>query len=253
MVEAFRVTELYVREPHFYGDVMLIGCSDVTDLEVFGLKGVNPSFNEAMSTDMDDAMGSGTPDGVIDLSFVMLFDPLDQAGGGSYDFQRADCVVPPSMTVCSPADGATVSTFDYTSMADATCLEPDPAHLTNMYTPKPNTVSGACFASSSAALVLELGDIQLPLTDAEVAATYDADPADNFAPGLIKGFVSETDAQNTMLPPDIQDATGATVLADLLPGSPSNCANHDDRDDNNGTSGWWFYVDFVAERVPWTP
>ncbi len=251
-IEAFRVTELYVREPHFFAEVV-VQCFDVTDLDNGALKGVNPSFNEAMTTDMDDAAGSGNPDGNLDLSFVMLFDPLDQSGGGTYDFERADCKVPASNTVCMPRDMATVSTFDYASMMGATCLEPDPAHLNPMYSPKPVTVAGNCFASSSTALVLELGDISLPMTDAEVAAVYDADPADNFTTGLIKGFVSEADAQNATLPQSIQDATGATVLADLLPGSPANCAGHDDRDDNNGTSGWWFYVDFKAQRVPWLP
>ena len=252
-VDPFRVTELYVRDPHFFADVSLLGCNDVTDLEILGMKGVNPSFNEAMTTDVDDDAGSGNPDGNLDLSFMLLFQPLDQAGSGPFDFQRADCKVPASMTVCSPRDGATVSSFNYTSMMDATCLEADPAHLTNMYSPKPNTVTGDCFSSTGDVLVLQLGDIELPLTDAQVAATYDADPADNFMTGLIVGFLSEADAAVATLPQSIQDSTGATFVADLLPGSASNCAGHDDRDDNNGTSGWWMYVDFKAERVPWTP
>jgi hypothetical protein len=66
--------------------------------------------------------------------------------------------------------------------------------------------------------------------------------------GLMHGFLTEEDANNTFLPDDIP-VLGGTPIANLLPGTPDCCAQHDDRDIHNGASGWWFYIEFKAARV----
>jgi hypothetical protein len=88
----------------------------------------------------------------------------------------------------------------------------------------------------------------LPLGDAEVAAQFVGDPANDLVQGTLRGFLSTADAESIVLPMDIQMQTGAMVIAELLPGGNGNCAGHDDTDGD----GWWFYVDFAASRVPWS-
>ena len=64
----------------------------------------------------------------------------------------------------------------------------------------------------------------------------------------MRGFVSETDADNTILPAGLP-IIGGLPLSALLPGGTGNCAAHDDRDMLEGVRGWWFYLNFSAERI----
>jgi hypothetical protein len=65
------------------------------------------------------------------------------------------------------------------------------------------------------------------------------------------GFISETDANNTMIPNSFP-LVGGMPLSALLPGGSNNCAAHNDKDVNNGVMGWWFYLNFPAARDPWS-
>jgi hypothetical protein len=42
--------------------------------------------------------------------------------------------------------------------------------------------------------------IPIPLQDVQVGATYVGNPATQLTNGLMRGFISETDADNTILP-----------------------------------------------------
>ncbi len=243
-LDAFRFTEMYVRDPHFF--VSQLGgllCIDVTDMVPGGGQSINQQFNAAISG--DDPM---MPDGNYDLSLLLLFNPLDQAdaASGAVNFANGTCAVEP--TECDLLEGTSLFPTTYLVMQEGTCLEPVPEHLSNQnYNPQPGTTTGPCFAGAAASVEINTGDFALPLTDAEIAAQFGEDPADNLIQGTLHGFLSIADAEAIELPPEIQDQTGAMNLAQLLPGGNGNCANHDDTDGE----GWWLYVDFSATRVPW--
>ena len=67
----------------------------------------------------------------------------------------------------------------------------------------------------------------------------------------MRGFLTEETANTTLLPMDLP-IVGGKPIASLIPGGEGCCAMHDDRDINNGASGWWFYIEFKAARVPYT-
>jgi hypothetical protein len=137
------------------------------------------------------------------------------------------------------------------SQAAGVCHEADPTHLSSEgYNPAPGSTSGPCFHAGPADVVIVTTDFDLPLTNAEIAATYEGDPATGLVSGTLRGFLSTAAAEATPLPKDIMSMTGAANVAGLLPGGLDNCAGHDDTDD--GGAGWWFYVDFTAMPAPWT-
>ena len=74
--------------------------------------------------------------------------------------------------------------------------------------------------------------------------------------GLLRGFITEADANATIIPATFP-LVGGHPLSLLLPGgdppgADRNCAGFDDRDTYQGVRGWWFYLNFPAVRVPWT-
>ena len=245
--EAFRFTKINVRDPHFY-IVPIIGCEDITDKDLLAIQAVNKQFNAAVQGDLSDP-----PDGLLDMNFVLLFRPtLDQNGaGGAMEFITGECTAPIETTSCDILDGTSPSPTSYSNMADGTCFTPNPGELTAMYAPKPGPTTGPCFAGDPLSFTLNLGTFQLPFEDATIAAQYMGDPADGMVQGNIHGFVSEEVANTTLLPMDIP-VLGGKPISELLPGGTKNCAKHDDRDMNDGTSGWWFFIEFEAARVPYT-
>ena len=94
-----------------------------------------------------------------------------------------------------------------------------------------------------------LGGVALTLLDAVVAGTYAPTSPDRIDSGLLRGFVREVDAENTLIPTDVP-VIGGLPLAAVLPGGAGNCAAGDDRDTLDGELGWWFYLAFESERAP---
>ena len=90
------------------------------------------------------------------------------------------------------------------------------------------------------------------LQDVQVGATYSGNPATGMSNGVLRGFISETDANNVVLPADMP-IIGGDPLSVLLPGGAGCCAGHDARDYGlDGTTlGWWFYFNFPAAKVTW--
>lgn len=244
--DAFRFTELYARDPHFY-IVPIIGCEDITDKGLLTIDSVNKQFNDAITMDVTDP-----PDGFLDMNFMLLFRPLDQGGaGGNFDFATGDCTAPIETTSCDVKMGTTPSSSTYVNMADS-CFVPNPGELSaQMYMPQPGSTTGPCFSGGPLSFTLDLGTFQLPFADATISAKYVGDPADGMVEGSIHGFVSEAVADSTLLPMDIP-VLGGKPISELLPGGKGNCAKHDDRDLNGDVSGWWFFLDFKAARVSYT-
>jgi hypothetical protein len=231
-LDAFRFVSMEIRDPHFFDTLI---CSDITGM-------VNSQFAGALSMD-----GSDPPDGLLDLSLTLVFRPANQADGavGDMDFANADCTAPAETTECSLREGTMLYSSSFVNMADGTCHAADPAHLGG-YNPPPGTTTGPCFASSATDVVIVTA-FDLPLNDAIIAAQYSGD--DNLVSGTIRGFLTAADAAAITLPNDLPVVGGSPISALLKGGmGGSVLCNGDDRDGD----GWWFYVDFTAERVPWT-
>jgi cysteine-rich repeat protein len=238
---AYRMSDLDLRDPHVFVD--FIGCRDVTDTQLAGFS-VNNSLQTSITTDGNDA------DTLLDLSVVMVFRPLAQGGTSTpMEVHLADCTSPMASTSCKPGMGATAMTTA-TNMTGAQCLAALPG-TTHGYTPAITDPSAPCFVSSPFTVTINLGGIPITLHDARVAATYVGSPATSLANGLLMGFISETDANNTIIP-NTFPLVGGKPLSSLLAGGTNACPMYSDKDTDNGVVGWWFYLNFPADKVPWS-
>jgi hypothetical protein len=237
---AFRMSDLDLRDPHMF--VSFIGCQDITDTTLAGFS-VNGELQTSIQTDDDG-------DGKLDLSPLIVFSPLDQTvpSSGSVDFLFGDCTAPAATTSCTPGS-STINTVGYDNMS-AQCLT-FVAGTVRPYTPAVTSTSGPCFVGAPFTLTLDLGGIPVTLSDAQIAATYVGSPASTLANGLVRGFISEADANNTTIP-NTFPVVGGQPLSALLPGGTGNCAAHSDKDMNGAVVGWWFYFNFPAATVPYT-
>jgi cysteine-rich repeat protein len=246
---AFRFADLDLRDPHVF--VSFLSCQDVTDVPLAGFA-VNPAIQDNITMDTD---GSG----FLDLSPTLVFRPLNQVGaGGLVEFHFATCTAPLASTSCRPGTQPPIVT-QATNMAAGSCLMPLPGTVHTMpapYTPAITTTGAPCFVTNPVSLTITLSGIPVPLRDARMAATYSGNPANVLLNGLLIGFITEQDANTTLLPATLP-LIGGKPLSFLLPGGDPpgpdvNCATFSDKDTNNGVPGWWFYLNFPAQRVPWT-
>jgi len=98
--------------------------------------------------------------------------------------------------------------------------------------------------------IASVGGIPVTLTSAQVAARYVGNPAMSMTNGLLRGFISEADANATIIPASFP-IVGGRPLSSLLAGGTNACPGHSDKDTNNGVVGWWFYMNFPATRTTW--
>ena len=238
----FLMDEINVRDQHFITELIPGTCGDVTDLASIG---VNAMLNDSIQMDMNDP-----PDGILDLSLLFSLDPWDStAANGDTEAGLGFCSAPFDSTECAWPMAGPAQTSSFDNMDTGTCLAADPADLGG-YDPAPNTVIGSCFAATLGTFDITLAGVTLPLVDVTLAGHYNDDVIDN---GLLKGFLTETAADAAILPDSVAQFGGSPVSDLLLGGAGNACPNKgDDRDMNNGESGWWFYVDFTAMDVPLT-
>jgi hypothetical protein len=231
---AFRIDTLALREPHAFTSFLF--CNDITTQ-------VNDAFTDNLTMD-------GDADGVLDLSLVAVFRPLDQAGSGSdLDFGRASCSAPLAGTSCEPDPEVPLSMTAYANDTGDPCLVPNPAYLQG-YSP-PITESGSpCFSTEPVDVLLSLAGAVIPLQNARLSGTYTGDPATTIVDGVIEGFVSEADADIAIIPPDTP-LIGGQPLSSVLPGGTGNCSSDDARNLGPGgvTPGWWMYLNYTASEV----
>lgn len=232
---AFRLNSLRLLDPHAFATFGI--CLDGTDL-------LNTSLNDAITMD-------GDMDGVLDLSMAIVFRPLDPSRSTTpVEVHFPDCTA--TATACTAAAPGGTPPVITTANNDSTtnCLAPA-GGTTSGYNPGVPTVAAPCFASDPAPVSITVQGTQITLSDAQIGATYSGTPATSLTGGLLKGFISEADAQAIMF--TLPDPPGGIVsLASVLPGGAGNCNNGDDRDTHNGVSGWWMYFDLSAQLVPWT-
>lgn len=223
---AFRFNSVAIRDPHF----IAFGLQDITTM-------VNALLSDALTAD-DPEM----PDGLYDLGFVLVFDPLAQAdgAGGDFSFANADCTAEADPAGCVLKPGTELYASSYTSSAAGPCQEPNPANLTPEYTPAPGSTTGPCFASAMTNVVIATSSFSLPLENATVAARYVGDPAGNLVEGTIIGFVTIAAAEAAIV-----DGTGELIdgqsVAQLLPDSAMD----------EGDTGWWLHMEFTAVPAGW--
>jgi len=240
---AFLLTDIDVRDPHMFTNVSVLGCQDITN-RVLTFDGVNPQFQNAIQTD-------GNNDGLLDLSLLAVFRPLNQAGAatGTVDFVEGDCTAPLSSVTCQPAVGAVSVSFTYTNQTSGKCLDVVPGTTRPTYTPTIATPSGPCFSTDAQTISLDLNGIIVTLADARFGASYVGVPATGLSNGLIRGFLTQATAVAIILPANLP-LVGGSSMASLLRGHSTNCATGSDMDVHPTLgNGWWLYLIFPASKV----
>ena len=240
---AFRFSDMDLRDPHVF--VNFLGCRDVTDAQLVGFS-VNNEIQKSIQND-----NSMPADGLLDLSPTAVFRPLTQANGATtaLDFYFADCTSPMASTSCKPG-AISPASVTATIASTGTCMAPI-AGTTKPYSPAITNATGPCFATSSTTVTLSLAGIPITLHDARVAATFSGAPATNLVNGLLVGFISEADADATILPSSLP-LVGGQPLSSLLAGGTNACPGYSDKDTDGAVVGWWFYLNFVATKATWS-
>ncbi|HET6463646.1 MAG TPA: FlgD immunoglobulin-like domain containing protein [Candidatus Krumholzibacteria bacterium] len=246
---AFRINAMYWRDPHLF--VNFIGCRDVTDTPLAGFS-FNGDTNTSIQTD-------GNGDGLLDLNYIIVFDPLDQAAAsGPVTFMSGVlCSAPVWQSACWPGPPPLLNPSTYFNPG-ITCVDILPATVAHSYTPAITLPSAPCFNSFYTIMTLNMGGIPLTLHNVALGATYSGNPANGLVNGLIRGFVSESEANSTILPASMP-LVGGQPLSILFPGGDPpgpalNCASWSDKDLldlNPGFPGWYVYLNFTAVKVPW--
>ena len=220
-----RITSIALRDPHVY----FISCSiDATN-----------TANSIFQMAVDD----------FTISTVGVFRPLDPLMS-TVDFDvypEADCMAGSPRDECMAAGTRVMTVANNTPTGN--CYTPDPATLDYPGT-EPNAPTDNCFVTDPESVTLNLNGAALLLEDAIVAGEYNGDRIEN---GLLAGFVSYETAMGVMVPNPI--TMGTDRLYDLLRGG--GCTGSSDDDDPRVAGGatdegWWFYIDYEADRVSWT-
>ncbi len=244
-VSAFRITEFELMDPHVFVDVPVFGCSDITNegISTFGITSINDGTAAAIN-------GDENADGCLDFSSMLLFRALDQVNNGELlDSRAGRCSVPAATTACSVNSTRPKGRTTYSNSATV-CLDVLDSTASD-YSPSIVKPAGPCFVSEPSNVELELLEgLLVPLIDFQSSASFGGVPASLLSDGLSRGFLRETDADALALPSGIPILAGQP-LSVLFPGGTGNCSSGSDLDMHLGESGWWIYVNFVAEEVPW--
>lgn len=245
--DAFRTTDLRLRDPHLFVAIPLFGCFDFTDQNL--PLGLGPSFNAQIATAITtDADG----DGNLDLSLLLLARPMSSSAV-SFRADTANGLCPASpgpLPFCDPDPASVPQTTQYSAQASGLCLDVVPG-TTSGYSPGVTPPSGPCYVTVARNLSFEANGVQLPLLAVQSAGTLVGSPTNTLTNGLMRGFLTETAANTILLPADLP-IVGGQPFSILLPGGSGNCASHDARDTFEAQSGWWFYFNSTASELIWT-
>lgn len=237
---AFHIRTLELRDPHAFAEVFFF-CTDITSR-------LNEEFAKALTRD-----SNNPPDGLLDLSAVQIFRPLVQGTMETpFEFRFADCIAPVDSTRCTPGNAAIPPVLTMAaSQNEGTCLGALPGTV-RPYNPGVTSATGPCYASHPETLRLDIQGIEITLSDAQMGATYVGNPAERLINGIIRGFISEVDANMIILPSDLP-VVGGSPLSSVLRGGQGNCASGSDMDTGpGGEPGWWIYFRFTAVPAPWS-
>jgi cysteine-rich repeat protein len=236
----FRIDEMWLRDPHV---TFSIGsCLDITDTAIGGIS-VNGTLADNLTKDADG-------DGLLDLSPVLSFEPLRQSGTTTTALVFGSCTAPAGPATTCTAGSATRYPAQVSNQSAGTCLGVLAGSTSHPYSPAIGTVGAPCFVSEPRDLVVTLAGVNITLKNAQVSGTWNATPATGMTTGLLRGFISETDANATIIPLPL---IGDTALSKLLPGGSGNCSTYSDKDTGpDGVAGWYFYLNFTAVKNAWS-
>ena len=267
----FRFTKLQLISPRIV-IVPFFGCADVTENKTAGFS-VNASLAAAIApTTVTTSYGDV---GTYSMHFVNLFRPLNPVAATTADeLQMNPTCTDGSPDSCGPAATPSLVSTTASNMAAGTCFAPVAAEVNTRagtpvaYAPAVNTVSGPCFITAPTSITISISGIGVPLTNATIAATYTGTPTGNLVSGVVRGFLSETAAADTLLPTSLPLVGGTPLYNHLQAGNRSvpntggmtiadGCnmsggANEDDADTVGGVRGFWFFLNFTAELVTWS-
>lgn len=228
----YRASKLELRDPHVFSFFDATGT-------------VNGFIQDGVDNDEDEP-----PDNILDLNVSIVFQPLDQVGTTTpMVISFAECSAPLATTSCTQSATTELIPATATNSDSGTCLEALAGTTTdyggNQASPV-IPVPAPCFSSNEVDVTVNLGTVTLPMKAARISATYSGTPATSLVTGLLRGYVTEADANNIIIPADVP-LVGGDPLSSLL--------HADDRDtDPDGTplNGWWFYIAMEAEEVTYT-
>ncbi len=165
-----------------------------------------------------------------------------------------DCTAPESSTTCTLAAGGMHTPADATNMASGACVDILPNTTTTGW--GATTQMGPCYTSDIGDLTVTLSGIPIILHQTVAGAEYSGTPASQLLHGLIRGFLTEADADATTIPSSLA-VVGGMNLSALLPGGSGCCqgssaSGHEMDTLPDGTTGWWMYIEFQASPVPYT-
>jgi cysteine-rich repeat protein len=238
---ALRMNTLSLVDPHAFASVFGF-CADVTAT-------VNTQFTNGVTTDT-----TAPPDGLLDLSVVSVFSPLNPAAPTSPMLLTfPNCTAPLASTRCTLPAGATSIAATATNRAAGTCLAPVAGTFRASYAPAIAQPAGPCFSAPLGNVTFTIAGIAIPLQSAQIGATYAGAPTSQLVTGVVYGFLTQTAAQAVILPTTLA-VVGGRPLASLLAGGPGNCrtGGNSDQDTVGGAAGWWVYLNFTATSVPYS-
>jgi hypothetical protein len=227
---AFRVGELYVRDPHMY-----LGDTDITDQELLGTSVNGSLIKNGLTMDYD-------MDGFLDVSILPILEPLDPAAkDASLHLVDARCS---SAEKCEASTNSGLDVrFAIENRAQGSCLEPM-ADTTSGFSPAVDVPMAPCFVTTDARdFSIDLGGVSIALTAARIAASYEGDAPGKLTHGLLMGFVTDAHAMQALLP-DYLPLLGGTPLTDYLRDQDRDMAHSP-----NSENGFWLYINFVATPV----
>ena len=247
--QAFRFTDLDLRDPHTF--VSFVGCRDFTDVLLGG-----SSFNGDIQSHVQ---GDTDLDGQLDQNWLLVWDDLlPGAASDQLLFVTGRCSAPMASTSCDAGVESSPVVLSSVHSPSGACLGAL-AGTTRPYTPAVNLVPGPCFATAPHDMSLTLANgVIFTLRDAQIGATFVGSPPTALANGLIRGFLRQTDADNTILPLSMALVGGQPLSQLFAGGDPpgpnnTNCAAFSDLDVGpGGEPGWWVYFAFNAVQVPYS-
>ena len=222
---AFRITKMTLLDPYPFAANGLIEATQI----------VNDSIVESIEQDTSDPL-----DGVLDLNIALVFRPVDTtATATAMAITFPNCSSPLATTICTEDATTTVVDTTATNMS-SDCLQEVPGTLTAEYDPVV-PVPGPCFVSSPVDITVNLGSVTLPLKETQIAATYSGADPTTLTTGLLRGFVTESDADTILIPDDVALVGGDPLSSLLLKADMDMGAG--------GQMGWWFYLSLEAGVV----
>lgn len=223
-VTAFRMTRLELQDPQI---LMSFGFFNY-DMTRSANYYINKQFHEDSSQN-----------NYMDASFLVVFDPMDQwTDEGVVEISQAQCTFKSGGRDCHLDAQGKAATVFYTNMRSGTC-----ARVTSRTArwARVTPVTGPCFFTEPATMGVDIAGIKVTLEEAVVSARWIGEPATKIT-GMLRGFVSQENAENTKMP-RWAPIIGGRALADVLDKKVV------DYGPDGKTLGYWLYFNFDASPV----